>query len=653
MRPIGPARLVPVGILFALPLAPLPAQDRTQSGPMSIEERFRRLDRDGDGRLTPRELPRREIFERLDRDGDGIVTKEEVLRIRRNRQDDRSGAAPTKSPTHANVAYGPHERNVLDFWKADTDKPAPVVVYIHGGGFVGGDKSKAHRSGHIQTCLDAGVHYASINYRFRQHAPIQEILRDAGRAIQFIRSKAADWNVDRTRIAAHGGSAGAGTSLWLASHDDLADPASGDPVLRESSRLAAAGCQGTQATYDLLRWEEVVGPFKPEFRRAPDETHAFYHFKSEEDLQTEKGKRIRADCDMLGLLSKGDPPVFVANRGENIDPRNRGEYVHHVRHALAIKKRCDAVGVECVLAGRDGADADVIAFCFRHLGVASKSGEDPAEAKPAETGMIPHRDLRYAQIEGVAPNLLSLDLYAPATGRDHPVMVMIHGGGWRLGDKAHAPIVRDKAPCFTGRGYLYASINYRLSPAVTHPVHVQDVAKALAWIVDHAAEYGGDPGRIFVMGHSAGAHLAALVATDDRRLKAEGKDLSPLRGVVLLDGAGYDIPKTIARGNAAALYRKAFTNDEAAWKDASPLLHVAPGKGIPPFLIVHAGNRAASREQAVALAATLRESGVPAETLHAPDKDHGGINACIGTPGDPYTKAILRFLDSPERAGKS
>jgi acetyl esterase/lipase len=212
-----------------------------------------------------------------------------------------------------------------------------------------------------------GVHVAAINYRFRKHAPIQDILRDSARAIQFIRSKAAEWNVDRKRIAAYGGSAGAGTSLWLGAHDDLAIPASQDPVLRESSRLSAAGCLSTQATYDLTRWEPIVGPFKPEWLESPDEIPAFYHFKSKADLETPEGRKILADCDMLGLLSKGDAPVYASNGRDGGDPKNRGHYLHHPNHALAIKKRCDEVGVECVL-GTEGRES-LAAFLLRHLWV--------------------------------------------------------------------------------------------------------------------------------------------------------------------------------------------------------------------------------------------------------------------------------------------
>jgi acetyl esterase/lipase len=363
--------------------ASLQAGEAPPANPSQVDERFRRFDRNGDGVLTPDEVGNAALFKRLDLNGDGKVPLEEARTARAGRGTDPAAARAGLAPTFENVPYGPHERNVLDFWLAKADAPAPVVVFIHGGGFVGGDKSKARTDPNLKACLDAGVHFAAIHYRFRKDAPLQEILRDSARAIQFIRSRAAEWKVDKARIAAYGGSAGAGTSLWLASHDDLANPSSVDPVLRESSRLAAAGCQSTQATYDLTRWESVVGPFKPEFRQSPNEVPEFYHLKTQADLETPEGRKILADCDMLGLLSKDDAPVYVSNGGPDGDPRNRNEYVHHPRHALAIKKRCDEVGVECVMAApRDVAAAGpretLIAFLFRHLGVKA-----PAQGAPA------------------------------------------------------------------------------------------------------------------------------------------------------------------------------------------------------------------------------------------------------------------------------
>ncbi|MBI5394666.1 MAG: alpha/beta hydrolase [Verrucomicrobia bacterium] len=327
-------------------------------------------------------------FPDADANGDGKLTLEEARAYRQKMTGKRGGKADaTKvslpTPTHADVSYGPHERNVLDLWLAKSGKPTPLVVFIHGGGFVGGDKSKASADS-IKRCLDAGVSFMAINYRFRQHAPIQDILRDAARAIQFVRHDAAKYNLDPKRVASYGGSAGAGTSLWLAVHDDLTDPKSSDPVLRESSRIAAAGCMNGQATYDMTEWEKVVGNFKSEWLRGEDEDVKFYHFKNHDDFKTPEGKKILADCSMIRQITQDDPPIIMTCTMPDGEPENRGHLLHHPRHAQAIKKRCDEAGVKCEIhtgdsaaSNRANASADVVGFLLKHLGV------EPKTSKPA------------------------------------------------------------------------------------------------------------------------------------------------------------------------------------------------------------------------------------------------------------------------------
>jgi acetyl esterase len=251
-------------------------------------------------------------------------------------------------PDHSDVSYGPYPNNKLDLWLAKSDRPVPLVVFIHGGGFKAGDKSSASPRA-IQECLAAGVSFASINYRFRTELPIQDVLRDSARAIQFLRWKAMDYNLDKTRVAAFGGSAGAGTSLWLAFHPDLADAQSPDPVLRESSRLAAAASSAGQATYDILKWRDVLGADEA-MRFYPESTWpGFYGLKTLDDLQSERGQKLRADVDMLGLITPDDPPVWLGASDRHDTLANKGDTNHSPKHSEAIKKRCDEVGVPCVL----------------------------------------------------------------------------------------------------------------------------------------------------------------------------------------------------------------------------------------------------------------------------------------------------------------
>ncbi len=176
--------------------------------------------------------------------------------------------APRQMPTVADFKYADDsDRQVFDLWLAKSDQPTPLVVFIHGGGWMNGDKAN-YRDRDIQPFLDRGISVASVSYRFILQAmdqgvvpPVKAPLHDAARAIQTIRSKSAEWNIDKMRIAATGSSAGACTSLWLAFHDDLADPKSGDMVARESSRLTAAAVIGAQTSLDpaqLLRALKVL-----------------------------------------------------------------------------------------------------------------------------------------------------------------------------------------------------------------------------------------------------------------------------------------------------------------------------------------------------------------------------------------------------------
>jgi acetyl esterase/lipase len=266
------------------------------------------------------------------------------------RQERRAAAAANNSkpkPDFADLHYAPDPHDVLDLWLPKSATPAPLVVFIHGGGFVGGDKSAASPA-NIRRCLDSGVAYAAINYRFRTQVPIQTVLRDCARAVQFLRSKAKEYNLDNTRVAAMGGSAGAGTSLWLAFHDDLADAHNPDPVLRESTRIVAAAATATQATYDILQWPGLLGDSVKRFYSEAD-APKFYGLDAVEQLQSPQGKAIRADVDMLGLITKDDPPVYLISTSDHDKLQNLGDVNHTSLHAKAVKQRCDEVGVKAVL----------------------------------------------------------------------------------------------------------------------------------------------------------------------------------------------------------------------------------------------------------------------------------------------------------------
>ncbi|MFZ5830839.1 MAG: alpha/beta hydrolase fold domain-containing protein [Planctomycetota bacterium] len=260
----------------------------------------------------------------------------------------------------------------------------------------------------------------------------------------------------------------------------------------------------------------------------------------------------------------------------------------------------------------------------------------------AETLNVP-----YTTIAGVDPNLLSLDIHSPQGAKDAPVVAYVHGGYWKAGDKANKGHL---AEFFCQHGFVFVTLNYRLAPAVRHPALIQDVARAVAWVHDHIAEHGGDPAQLFLTGHSAGAHLVALLGTDAKRLGEQGKPLSILRAVVPLDSAAMDILSVAANDRRAdSPYRAAFGNDPADWADASPLVHAESATGLPPFQIVVAyGPAIANKKAGVdAFATALRRNGTRAEVVDASAfREHQSLMTEFGAEGDPVSAAVLEFIES-------
>ena len=281
------------------------------------------------------------------------------------------GAAELRPPDNANVAYGPHARHVLDFWKASAAKgPTPLVVFIHGGGFRSGDKRDFAKPQYVEPLLAADVSCASINYRYTTDATVPDILRDCARAVQFLRSRAEEWNIDSRRVAGWGGSAGACAVMWLGTHDDLAQPTSTDPVLRQSSRLSAVVLAAPQATLNPLRWESFVEPPQPQWRTAAEELSARnFGVKQFSDLKSDTLKPILTDCDALHWLDKSDAVFFCINVTPDGPAKDFNHWAHHPRHAAEIRRCCEAAGVACTVSKQNPskADAEAIEFLKQHL----------------------------------------------------------------------------------------------------------------------------------------------------------------------------------------------------------------------------------------------------------------------------------------------
>ena len=257
------------------------------------------------------------------------------------------------------------------------------------------------------------------------------------------------------------------------------------------------------------------------------------------------------------------------------------------------------------------------------------------------------RNISYARIDDVDPNLLSLDVYWPrqTCATPHPVMMYIHGGGWSGGDKSNNP--RTKADWFTSHGFVFVSANYRLSPAATHPAHIEDVASAIAWTRNHVDAFCGNPDRIFVMGHSAGAHLAALVGTDERRLAAHGLKPSDLAGIISLDTAALDLVNSSPSTARGRRMKESAFGPMNTWNDVSPMAFVDAPDELPPFLMFSTGSTS-RQQQNEAFVEAVRSRGGQAEHIHADDRTHMEINQMLGTPEDPYTRELMAFLEPPK-----
>ncbi|HEX3871164.1 MAG TPA: alpha/beta hydrolase [Pirellulales bacterium] len=256
--------------------------------------------------------------------------------------------------------------------------------------------------------------------------------------------------------------------------------------------------------------------------------------------------------------------------------------------------------------------------------------------------MTTHKDIAYAEPK-TEPQRNMLDVYTASNSGKRPIIFYIHGGGWTKGEK-HG--VDKKPQAFVDKGFVFVSTNYRFVPNVTVKEMMGDIAKAIRWTHDHAAEYGGDGDAIVVMGHSAGAHLAALICTDDSYLKAEGLSLAILKGCVPIDVSVYDIAKRSEsmRSRPKGMYKDVFTDDPKIYNDLSPVTHIASGKSIPPFLILYVADREETKVQSYWLAEKLGEVGIASTVFAGEGKTHGTICSDLGTDDDKPTEAVYGFL---------
>jgi acetyl esterase/lipase len=592
-----------------------------------------------------------------DANKDGRLTAEEAhdyrakVQAAQGKRQARENASRPK-PTAADVSYGPHPRNVLDFYKADSDKPTPLIVYIHGGGFVGGDKSSINPI-ILKLALENGISCAALHYRFIDGDKILLPMpqQDTARAIQFLRTKAKEWNLDGRKIACYGGSAGAGCSMWIGFHDDLADPKASDPVLRESTRIAAIGTFGGQSTYSPIEIKRLIG------RRAWEHPSIFkaYGLKTAEEAQnpTPEQKRLYDEASAINHLTADDPPLYmVYNEADGPLPENArpGQGIHHPNFGRHLTEKMDRLGIESVMVytpDEPGRNVSQEMFEFFQKAFAAVDSKDAKAKKPAGAakkpaaatkaldpvqkladGLKPDRLITYKKVgdQELTMHVFEPKGEAPAGGRS--CYVVIHGGGWTGGtpDRMY-PFAKH----FADLGMLGISLQYRLMPkgSTNTPFDcVRDGRSAVRYLKAHAKELGINPDKIAVSGGSAGGHVCLATAlftgiddpNDDLSVDPTPAALVPLFPVIDTSPEGY--------GNAKC---------GPDWKKISPVDNVRAG--LPPTLIFFGtGDTVTPFAGAEKYLAACKKVGTPCELVI----DEGGIHGYLMKDAKKYAETNER-----------
>ena len=305
-----------------------------------------------------------EVYPHADYNGDGVLTKSEASKYKKMEAYIAKQAVQLEQMPErhlADHAYGSHWRNTLDFWKAKSVQPTPVLLIFHPGGFVGGDKSRYYGDPLVTACLENGISVVLANYRYVTQAPFPAPHHDAARVIQYVRHHANSWGLDPERVAMSGSSAGGNMSVWLAVRDDLADPESDDPISRESTRLTTIIGFNSQTSNDpFFIWDKIY-----QGSDAHSSTYYFYgvEMMPVDQLRTElkkpKFRKIAHEATALNHITKDDPPVFLIHPesldewdGKPLPPETaQSKYAHHIAFGKYFKDHYESLGLQCRLKG--------------------------------------------------------------------------------------------------------------------------------------------------------------------------------------------------------------------------------------------------------------------------------------------------------------
>ncbi len=265
--------------------------------------------------------------------------------------------------------------------------------------------------------------------------------------------------------------------------------------------------------------------------------------------------------------------------------------------------------------------------------LAQKKGEGP---------FFKVADIPYAKL-AKEPRLNALDIYMPKKGSKSPVIIWVHGGLWAFGDKSDVGI---KPAYFTEKGYIFVSINHRLSPDIKHPGHMQDVAHALVWVYNNIVHYSGDPEKIFLMGYASGAQMSVMITVNKKYLDEAQGSLDMIKGVISVDGLGFDVAKIIPDNNNKVKdwCLDTFGLTEQEWREASPVTHIVPGMKVPPVFLAYSGVKTPTESDALNLAKKFKDSGITIQVKSYAKKNSLSIHREFGKEGDPVGQDVLVFL---------
>ena len=541
---------------------------------------------------------------------------------------------------------------IADLYLPAGKKNFPMVFFLHGGGWRGGDKVYEGLNHIVNICYDLGIGVMSINFRVGKDVKYQTEMQDTAMAFAWLHKNAAQYGADPNTIFVMGGSAGAHMAALLGADPRYLEAQGLSPKNIKAVMLSSGlydlgsvftlgGATGEFASTTAAERNSALGVPAPNIREV---------FGNDYD-----GLRDAAAAAYIGKMGKDTPPYLIAYTDDDIyglAQQAIGFYSLFLQHhlpAILIEQPgrthpTKTSGIDQKLKGADDVLGPAIKSFMQSVLAGTFGTTDSAVwvAKgTAPPDMKVMKDLRYDDSAGSDPKLNALDLYLPAGKQNVPLVFFVHGGGWRAGDKANPTTLVNE---FGRMGIGLASVNYRLAPDVKYPGQIEDVAHAFAWVYKNAGQYGVDRNRILILGASAGGHLASLLALKPEYLAKAGVPADAIKGAASVSGI-YDLAAWPEPGMIPTRKELAFGHDPAALREASPSTYVTAKA--PPFLITFTDwDLFMVRENTLEMYDLMLNKGANVQMVMVPGRNHMGI-AEIGTRAneidDVLGPALARF----------